>query len=162
VLWPRVAPLETPAGGQRLVYDLARVSRRHARTEPDGTFRVRDESPRNVAPLLVVDPRRGDFATGFFPLPEEGGEPLALDLPPLGWVEVDVSGRVDGVYVMLPAGRGAVRVLVDRSLGMRPLPVKLPAGDHSLYLRMADGRWDARQVQLAPGSTIRWKARLRR
>ncbi len=164
ILWPRVKPLETPGGGQRLVYELARMGKAHVRTGPDGALLVRDESPARVAPLLVIDAGRpGDYAPGFSVLSAtEEPRRVPFDLPRIAYVEVDVSGRIDGVYVMLPGGRGAVLVTVDRAVTLRPMPVRLPAGGHSLYLRMADGRWDALHVELAAGQTQRWTPRLRR
>lgn len=143
VLSPRVARLPLPGGGERDLYDLTESSWGDALTGADGAFDVRDPSPR--APLVAVYPRGGLAAAAFAPAPVHrlAGE---------AYVELEVPGSVRGVYRLLRSA--AVLVKTDPPMSLRPLPVVLPAGRSSLFIRLRDGRWAAPVLDLAPGQTV--------
>lgn len=152
VIAPLLRRLPTPNGGERLLYDLATPDGGAVQTAPDGSFVVTDAASRG--PLLAV--RAGGqpgIADAVFDVPE-GGDPLVL--PGVARIELAVgSGAVEGVYLLLPDERRAVLFQRDPPMGLRPLPLALPAGRHSLYVRMRDGRWAAPIVLLKAGRTYR-------
>ena len=78
-------------------------------------------------------------------------------MPGAAFLELDVSGSVEGVYLLLRDLRRAVLIKRDSAIGLRPLPVKVPAGKRSLFIRMRDGRWAAGSLDLKAGVTSRWK-----
>jgi hypothetical protein len=151
VLSPRVARLPMPGGGERDLYDLTESSLGDALTSADGIFDVRDPSPR--APLIAVYPKGALAAAAFAPA-------LILDLKREAYVELDVPGSVRGVYLLLRAA--AVLIKTDPPMSLRPLPVVLPAGRSSLYIRLRDGRWAAPILDLQPGQTIPLSPEFRR
>jgi protocatechuate 3,4-dioxygenase beta subunit len=151
VLSPRVARLAMPGGGERDLYDLTESSLGDALTGADGAFDVRDPSPR--APLIAVYPKGNLAAAAFPPAPVHG-------LTGEAYVELEVPGSVRGVYLLLRAA--AVLIKTDPPMSLRPLPVVLPAGRSSLYVRLRDGRWAAPILDLKPGQTIRWRPEFQR
>ena len=74
------------------------------------------------------------------------------------------SGSIAGVYQLLPGGR-AVLVAVDPPMSLRPLPLELPAGRVSLFVRLRNRRWAARELDLRHGEKVRlspkWRDPLR-
>jgi hypothetical protein len=152
VLAPLLRRLPTPNGGERLLYDLATPDAGAVQTAPDGSFVVTDAASRG--PLLAV--RAGGqpgIADAVFDVPD-GDDPLVL--PGVAHVELMVgSGAVEGIYLLLPDARRAVLFKRDPPMGLRPLPLALPAGRHSLYVRMRDGRWAAPILLLEAGRTHR-------
>jgi hypothetical protein len=151
VLSPRVARLPMPGGGERDLYDLTESSLGDALTGADGTFDVRDPSPR--VPLVAVYPKGDLAAAAFSPAPVHrlAGE---------AYVELDVPGSVRGVYLLLRAA--AVLIKTDPPMSLRPLPVVLPAGRSSLFIRLRDGRWAAPILDLEPGQTVRRRPEFQR
>ncbi|MHC4550565.1 MAG: carboxypeptidase regulatory-like domain-containing protein [Planctomycetota bacterium] len=147
VLAPRVARLPMPGGGERDLYDLAESSVGDAVTGPDGTFEVRNAAPR--LPLVAVYPKAdaGYAAMAFEPAAE-----LALHEP--AYVELEVPGSVQGVYLLLGSVK-AVLIKTDPPMSLRPLPLVVPAGKRSLFIRLRDGRWAAPVLTLKPGAKIR-------
>ncbi|MHC4972808.1 MAG: hypothetical protein ACYTG3_10800 [Planctomycetota bacterium] len=151
VLAPRVARLAMPGGGERDLYDLTESSLGDALTGGDGAFDVRDPSPR--APLIAVYPKGELAAAAFAPAPVH-------HLTGEAYVELDVPGSVRGVYLLLRAA--AVLIKTDPPMSLRPLPVVLPAGRSSLFIRLRDGRWAAPILDLEPGQTVRRRPEFQR
>jgi hypothetical protein len=148
VLSPRVRPLALPGGGEREVYDLQESSLGDAVTGPDGRFAVRDPSPRT--PLLGVHPPPATGLCEAAFLPGDGELRLARTVQ----VELEVPSSLEGVYLLDRAA--AILVKTDPPLGLRPLPLTLPAGRSRLYVRLRDGRWAAPSVEdLRPGRAVR-------
>ena len=152
VLAPLIYRLRLPRGGERVLYDLASASLPTASTDANGRFAVPDPAHREGLIAVLADGRSDIAPTVFAPA-------SALNLRAGARVEVDVSGAVAGVYWLLPGGRRAVLVQTDPPLGVRPLPVALPAGEHMLYLKMRNGKWATQTVRCTPGATTRWTPR---
>jgi len=146
VLAPGIANLPLPGGGERELYDLTASATGDAITRADGTFRVPDPAPRH--PLLALYPGASSEHAA---LPVEPAP--VLTLRGTAWLSLDVPGRVEGVYLLLPPAK-AVLVRTDPPMSLRPLPVVLPAGPSSLFVRLRDGRWAAADIDLAPGEDL--------
>lgn len=146
VLHPAVRRLFMPGGGERDVYDMVRRSTGTAATGPDGRFSVPDDSPR--APLLACHPTAR---------PDLVPTPLLVDgdhrLTGVAYVELDAPGSIAGVYQLMPGGR-AVLIAVDPAMSLRPLPLALPAGEVSLFVRLLDHRWAAEELKLRRGERV--------
>jgi hypothetical protein len=147
VLSPRIARLPMPGGGERELYDLAESSVGDGLTDEAGAFSVRDRSP---GPPLVglYPPGASGLAAMAFPPAEEHA------LARASYVELDLPGSAAGVYLLLGRDK-AVLVKTDPPMSLRPLPLILPAGRRSLFVRLRDRRWGAREIDLAPGETVR-------
>ena len=70
------------------------------------------------------------------------------------YVELELPSSPEGVYVLLGEG-DALLVKTDPPLRLRPLPLLLPAGRSSLYVKLADWRWGAKELDLVGGETVR-------
>jgi hypothetical protein len=137
--------LELPGGGARELYDLADEEPADAVSNAAGEFEVRDSTPRR--PLLVADaPGRDDLAIFVGAVPANGIVTMARAAD----VALEVSGRVEGVYLLL-AGTDAVRVYSPGPLRMNPIPLTLPAGPVSLFVRYRSQKWSAAAFTLTPG-----------
>jgi hypothetical protein len=75
-------------------------------------------------------------------------------LAPASFVELEIPVSPEGVYLLLGDGT-ALLVKTDPPLSLRPLPLLLPAGRSSLYAKLRDWRWGAKELDLKPGETIR-------
>jgi protocatechuate 3,4-dioxygenase beta subunit len=153
VLEPRISWLALPGGGSRQLYDLTEGAPGDAITDDEGHFAVPDRSPG--PPLIGLFPR---VASTLAPMAFEPGESYVLE--PAAFVELELPSSPEGVYVLLGAGK-AVLVKNDTPLSLRPLPLLLPAGASSLYVKLRDWRWGAKEVDLKAGETVRleldWK-----
>lgn len=153
VLPPRVAWLPMPGGGARELCDLTESSYGDGVTDEKGAFSVPDRSPK--PPLVAFYPAA---ATGLAPMAFEPGDRFTL--APASYVELELPSSPDGVYLLL--GAKALLVKADTPLSLRPLPLLLPAGPSSLYAKLRDGRWAAREIDLKPGGTTRLELDWRR
>jgi hypothetical protein len=146
VLLPRVRRLAIPSGAELELYDLTARSDGDGATDLEGRFEVPDASPR--APLLGLFPTgRPELCSTAASLPSPGED---LRLNGAAYLELDVPGSVEGVYQILPGGR-AVLIRTDPPMGLRPLPVVVPAGKVSLFIRLRDRRWAAPALDLKRG-----------
>jgi len=147
VLPPRISWLPMPGGGTREAYDLTESSFGDAVTDEKGRFSVPDPSP---APPLVA----------FYPPVASGLSPMAFEpddrytLMPSSYVELDLPSSPEGVFVLI-GGSKALLVKTDPPLSLRPLPLLLPAGRWSLYAKLRDWRWGAKEIELKSGETVR-------
>jgi len=147
VLEPGVVRLPMPGGGERDVYDLTAFNDGDGATDEHGRFDVADRAA--ASPLLALYPAgRYDLTEIALPLGDE------LVLPGLARIELDVPSSVSGVYQLLPEGR-AVLIATDPPMGLRPMPVTIPAGRVELFVRLRNGRWAAPIVELERGATSR-------
>ena len=87
-------------------------------------------------------------------LAEGGG---ATTIPKGGRVQIFVNGRVRGVYLLLPGGRHAVLLRGDPPMSIRPLPVHLPAGRHTLHVQTNDGREITKSVVCRADDIVDWR-----
>jgi hypothetical protein len=153
-LEPAIAWLPLPGGGTRELYDLTESSVGDGTTNARGEFSVPDRSP---APPLIA----------FYPPATSSLSPMAFEpsdryvLEPAAYVELEVPGPPTGVYLLV-GRRRALLVKTDPPLSLRPLPLLLPAGRSSLYVKLRDGRWGAQEIDLRAGETTRLELPWRR
>jgi len=147
VLSPRIAWLPMPGGGSRELYDLTESSIGDCVSDERGAFTVPDRAP--APPLLA-----------FYPSVESGLSPMAFEpadryvLTQASYVELEVPTSPEGVFVLV-GDRRALLVKTDPPLSLRPLPLVLPAGPLSLYVKLRDWRWGAEEIDLVAGETTR-------
>ncbi|HEX5136126.1 MAG TPA: carboxypeptidase-like regulatory domain-containing protein [Planctomycetota bacterium] len=146
-LFPRISWLPMPGGGTRQLYDLTESSLGDGVTDEQGRFSVPDRSPGPS--LVAVYPGVRSLLA---PMAFEPGDRLVLRKA--AYVELELPSSPDGVYVLLGEG-AAVLVKTDPPLRLRPLPLLLPAGRSSLYAKLLDWRWGAKELDLVAGETIR-------
>jgi hypothetical protein len=70
------------------------------------------------------------------------------------YVELEVPTSPEGVFLLV-GDRRALLVKTDPPLSLRPLPLLLPAGPLSLYVKLRDWRWGAAEIDLVAGETTR-------
>lgn len=155
VLAPRIRRLEMPGGGERDLYELSGRDSGDAASDEQGRFQVPDATPR--APLIGCYPTaRPDLAPTALPVGSE------LRLTGRAHVELEVPGRasVRGVYQLLD-DQSALLVAVDPPMGLRPLPIELPAGEVRLFVRLSNRKWAAADLELERGEkrrlSLRWQ-----
>jgi hypothetical protein len=153
VLPPRIAWLPMPGGGARELCDLTESSYGDGVTDGKGAFSVPDRSPK--PPLIAFYPA---VATGLAPMAFEPTDRFTLARA--AYVELELPSSPEGVYLLV--GGKALLVKADTPLSLRPLPLLLPAGPSSLFAKLRDGRWGAKEIDLKPGSTTRLKLDWRR
>jgi hypothetical protein len=146
-LFPRISWLPMPGGGTRLLYDLTESSLGDGVTDGHGRFSVPDRSPG--PPLIAVYP---GVQSALAPMAFEPAERLVLRRA--AYVELELPSSPQGVYALLGDG-DAVLVKTDPALRLRPLPLLLPAGRSSLFVKLIDWRWGARELDLVAGETVR-------
>lgn len=154
VLPPRISWLPMPGGGTRELYDLTESSVGDALTDENGRFTVPDRSPG--PPLVAFYP---PVALALCPMAFEPSEQYSLARA--SYVELELPSSPEGVYLMVGASK-ALLVKTDPPLSLRPLPLLLPAGRSSLYAKLRDWRWAAREIDLRAGETIRLELDWRR
>jgi hypothetical protein len=146
-LHPRISWLPMPGGGERELYDLTESSLGDGVTDEGGRFSVPDRSPG--PPLIALYP---GVASTLAPMAFEPGDRLVLRKA--AYVELELPSSPEGVYLLLGDG-AALLVKTDPPLRLRPLPLLLPAGRSSLYAKLVDWRWGAKEVDLVGGETVR-------
>jgi hypothetical protein len=146
VLEPRIARLQLPRG-EREAYDLTESGIGDGVTDERGAFEVPDRTPG--APLVALYP---PTATGLAPMAFEPSERCVLGAA--AYVELELPGSAEGVYLLVGSDK-ALLVKTDPPVSLRPLPLLLPAGRQSLYVRLRNGQWGAEILDLAPGVTHR-------
>jgi hypothetical protein len=147
VLSPRIAWLPMPGGGTRELYDLTESSIGDGVTDEKGAYSVPDRAPQ--PPLIAFYP---SIASGLAAMAFEPKD--RHELAVASYVELEVPTSPEGVYVLLGEKR-AILVKTDPPLSLRPLPLVLPAGRSSLYAKLRDWRWGAKEIDLKPGETTR-------
>jgi len=141
--------LELPGGGARDLYDLVDDESADAISDAQGNFAVRDATPR--LPLLVADaPGRYDLARAIVVVPRNPSGVLIVRLPRAAHIGLALPMAADGVFMLL-SGTRAVRLYAHGALSLNPMPLTLPAGQVSLYVRLRNGRWSAPVLELKPG-----------
>lgn len=146
-LHPRISWLPMPGGGMRELYDLTESSLGDVVTDEKGRFSTPDRSPG--PPLIALYP---GVASMLSPMAFEPAERLVLRKA--AYVELELPSSPEGVYLLLGDG-AAVLVKTDPPLRLRPLPLLLPAGRSSLYAKLVDWRWGAKDLDLVGGETVR-------
>jgi len=147
VLPPRIAWLPQPGGGSRELYDLTESSIGDGVSDERGAFTVPDRAP--APPLIAFYP---SVESSLSPMAFEAGDRYAL--AQASYVELEVPTSPEGVYLLI-GDRRALLVKTDPPLSLRPLPLVLPAGRSSLYVKLRDWRWGAKEIDLRPGETAR-------
>ncbi len=168
VMRPEVYRLKFANGGERRLFNLTSIALPTACADRDGNFSVPDPwvPDTDIAALkvgresllVVLSEGSSKFAHTVITarnLAENDGKAAIGEG---GRVQIFLNGRVNGVYLLLPGGVNAVLLRGDPSMTVRPLPVHLPGGTHTLHVQMRDGRQATTTLNCPPGEIVDWHA----